>query len=205
MHLVPIRCLVLRPKQAAISSFAWWQPFYCSGFHHSSCGAINTVFDPSISYLPCSNRDSRGPKRSLTELCQKRNGAPSHTSFVCCLRVSTNRKPTVHAGGMRHKPSQQIIVCWHLDSTANLIDLTCPLMKFNELSPAQLHCGSPSADVSCTTSPVQANFTALSNARMEGSLSHRNTTLWHSKLSDYYKISSPVSHSLEINSFRWKN
>ena len=45
------------------------------------------------------------------------------------------------------------------DSTASVIDLTCPLTTFTELSAAPLDCGSPSADVSCTTSPVQANFT----------------------------------------------
>ena len=47
-------------------------------------------------------------------------------------------------------------------STASLIDLRCPLTTFTELSAAPLDCGPPSADVSCTTSPVQANFTALS-------------------------------------------
>ena len=44
------------------------------------------------------------------------NSAPSHISFVCCLAVSTYRKPTMHAGGIRHKPRQQIMVCSHLNT-----------------------------------------------------------------------------------------
>ena len=153
----------------------------------------STVFDQSIGpwYLPCSNRESRGPRRRLdgckgfhhtrSPNCAKGNSAPSHISFTRCHDVSTLRKPTVHAGCTRHKPRQQIVVCWYFDNLiplASLIDLTHPLMTFTELSAAPLDCGSPSADVSCTTSPVQASFTALSSDRMEGSLSHRNTTLW---------------------------
>ena len=72
----------------------------------------------------------------------------------------------------------------HTRSRLNhLINLTCPWTTLTELSAAPLDCGSLSADVSCTTSPGHANFTALSSARMEGSLSHRNTTLWYPKLS----------------------
>ena len=78
---------------------------------------INTVFDSSVGpkYLPCSNRESRWPRRRLDgcigihhtrspKLCQGVNSAPYHVSFVCCLAVSTHRKPTVHAGCIRHKP-----------------------------------------------------------------------------------------------------
>ena len=39
------------------------------------------------------------------------------------------------------------------------------LTTFAELSAAPLDCGSPSADVSCTISPVQANFTARSKCK----------------------------------------
>ena len=38
----------------------------------------------------------------------RENSAPSHISFMRCLAVSTHRKPTVHAGCIRHKPRQQI-------------------------------------------------------------------------------------------------
>ena len=88
----------------------------------------STVFDPSIGpkYLPCSNRESRGPRRrlglqrhppySFTELCQGRNSAPSHMSLVCCLTVPTHRKSTVHAGCTRHKPRQHVVLCWHFDT-----------------------------------------------------------------------------------------
>ena len=90
------------------------------------------------------------------------------------------------------------------DSTANLIDLTCSLTTFSELSEATLNSGLPSADVSYTTSPVQTNFTALRNARMEGSLSHRNNTV----VSQIVQILKNHLHHLpvtwEINSFRRK-
>ena len=163
---------------------------------HRSPGTvpINTVFDPSIGpkYLPCSNREPRGPRRrfgrlqrhpphSLTKLCQGENSAtfshfdrvlscrldPPQTDGACWLAYGTshvNRSWSVGTSALE------------ADSTASLIDLTYPLTTFTELSAAPLDCGS--ADVSCTTSPVQANVTTRSNARMEGSLSHRNTTLW---------------------------
>ena len=86
----------------------------------------STVFDPPVGpkYVPCSNRQSKGPKRRLDgcrdmhhthshELCQGRNSAPSHISFVCCPAVD-HHKPKVHAGCTRHRPSQQIMVCWQL-------------------------------------------------------------------------------------------
>ena len=92
----------------------------------TTCGAKeNTVFDPSIGpkYLPCSNRESRGPRHpshSLTKLCQGENSAPSHVSFGNCLAVSTHCKPTVHAGCTRHKPRQQVLVCWHFHTRSRL-------------------------------------------------------------------------------------
>ena len=76
-------------------------------------------------YLHCSNRESKRPKRLLdgcrsilTELCHGEHGAPSHTSFVCFLAVSTNRKPTVHAGGIRHKvkSTDRGLLAWHLNT-----------------------------------------------------------------------------------------
>ena len=77
-----------------------------------------------------------------------------------------------------------------------------PFDDKTELSAAPLDCGSPSADVSCTTSPVQANFTALSSDRVEGSLLLRNTTLWKPKS---VQIFNDHLHHLftawEVNSF----
>ena len=89
----------------------------------------------------------------------------------------------VHTLSCRLDPPQTDDACWLHTSTASLIDLTCPLTTFTELSSAPLDCGPPSANVSCRTTPVQAHFTAVSNARMKGSVSHRNTTLWYLKLS----------------------
>ena len=150
---------------------------------------------PSIrpKYLPCSNRESRGPRRRLdgckgihhtrSPNCAKRGTArlPTFRSHaVSPSRPTANRRCMLAAYGTSH-----VNISWsagtptlEADSTVSLIDLTCPLSTFTELSAAQLDCGPPSADVSCTASPVQAKFTALSNARMEGSLSLRNTTLW---------------------------
>ena len=48
--------------------------------------------------------------------CAKGRPARLPLLFVCCLAVSTNRNPTVHAGGIQHTPSQQIVVCWHLNT-----------------------------------------------------------------------------------------
>ena len=135
------------------------------------------------------------------------NSLPTFRSFaVLPSRPSANRRCMLAAYGTSH-----VNRSWsagtstpEADSTASLLDLACPLTTFAELSAAPLDCGSPSADVSCTTSPVQANFTALSNARMEGSLSHRETTLLYSKIVQTFD--NHLHHLLatwEVNSFRW--
>ena len=87
----------------------------------------STVLDTLIGpkYTTCSNRESRGPRRRL-DACKGTlahrtvprgwNSAPSHISLTRCLAVSAHRKQTVHAGCIRHKPRQQIMVCWHFDT-----------------------------------------------------------------------------------------
>ena len=129
------------PNSAAIVfqgfSFAWLQPSYRSGFHHSACCVhkccvrsnqrpqIRSLLKPRIQRARTTDGWPQWPPPHwLTELCQGGNGAPSLTPFVCCLTVSAKLRPTVHAGGLRHKPSQQVVVCWH--HTPSLIDLTCP-------------------------------------------------------------------------------
>ena len=136
-----------------------------------------------------------------------------HVSFVCCLAVSTNRKPTVHAGCIRHKPRQQVVVRFHFHTRR--ADSAASFMHFEDvtdLSAAPLNCGSPSAEVSCTTSPARTIHTALRNARMEDLLSHRNTTMWLPKMSTSFTIifttfsqlgkSTPFAESSE-RKFTW--
>ena len=87
----------------------------------------STVFDPSIGpkCLPCSNRESRGPRRRKdgckgihrvrSPNCARERPARLHTfRSKRCHAISTHRKQTVHAGCTRHKPRQQIVVCWNL-------------------------------------------------------------------------------------------
>ena len=119
-------------------------------------------------------------------------------------RPTANRRCMLAAYGTSHvnKSWSAGSSTLEADSTASLIDLTCPLTTLTGHSAAPLDCGSPSADVSCTTSPVQANFTARSHARMEGSLSHRNTTVW---VTQSVQIFSDHLHHLlatwEVDSF----
>ena len=106
-------------------------------FTTTLAASTSAVFDPTSGpkFVRCSNRESRGPGRrmdgrsglhhtGLPNYAKGENGAPSLTPFVCCLTVSAKLRPTVHAGGLRHKPSQQVVVCWH--HTPSLINLTCP-------------------------------------------------------------------------------
>ena len=171
-------CFVL--QAASPRSFAWRQSFDCPGLHHSTCSV-----DPSIG----PNRESKGPRRrlegckrhpprSLIELCQEGHSAPSHISFVLCL-ATANKRCILAAYGTSHinRSSSAGTSTPEADSTASLIHLTCHLTTFLELSAAPLDRWPPSAVVSCTTSSVKANFTAMSNARMEGSLSHRNNSI----------------------------
>ena len=164
-----------------------------------------TVLDPSTGpkYLPCSHRESKGPNdgwmaaKASTTLAHRivprgeQHAFPHLLSYaVLPSRPTENRRCMLVAHDTSHLDRS-----WSAgtstpkaDSTASLIDLTCPLTTFTEFSAGPLDCGSPSADVSCTTSPVQANFTALSNARMEGLIVARNTTLWFPKVSKSFSI-----------------
>ena len=187
VHLVPIRCRCASFNKLPVHRSLGGNRLIVRAFTAPLAEPTRTVFDPSIGpkYLPCSNRESKGPRRRLdgcnnihhtrSPNCAKEEEQRAFPHFFRMLSCRLD-PPTVHADGIRHKPRQQIMVCWDLHSrraTASLIDLTCPLMTFTELSAAPLDCGSPSAGVSCTTSPVQANCTVMSNARMEGSLLHR--------------------------------
>ena len=105
-------------QQVAGPSFAWRQSFYCSGLD-SSIGPNN---------LPCSNRESRGPRRRLDGCksihhTRSLNCAKGRTARLPTFRsyaVLTHCKPTVHAGCIRHKPRQQIMVCWHFHTRSRL-------------------------------------------------------------------------------------
>ena len=104
-------------QQAASPSFAWRQSFDCSAFTTPLAVPTSTVFDLSFGpkYLPCSNRwmAAEASTTLAHRTVPRGNSAPSHISFIRCLAVSTHRKPTVHAGCIRHKPLQQIMACWH--------------------------------------------------------------------------------------------
>ena len=211
-------CFVwMQPKRSDPNSTAIiFQCIWCQ----FAAEPTNTVFVPSIGpkYLPCSNRESRGPRRRLdgcksihhtrSPNCAKGRTARLPTFRSCAVlpsRPTANKRCVLVAYGTSH-----VNRSWsagtstpQANTTASLIDMTCSFTTFTELSAAPLDCGSPSADVSCTTSPVQANFTTVSNSRIEGSLSHRNTTLLYPKLS---KSSTVVFTTFftawEVNSLR---
>ena len=105
---------------------------------------INTVFDPSIgpTYLPCSNRDSRRPRRRLdgcksihhtrSPNCAKGGTArlPTFLSYaVLPSRPTANRRCMLAAYGTSHvnKSWSAGTSTPKADSTASLIDLPCPL------------------------------------------------------------------------------
>ena len=155
----------------------------------------STALDPSTGpkFPRCSNRESKGPRRRL-DGCKGIHDARSqncakeerHVSTRFSRLLSSHLYQTTTDGACWwHTPQAKSkdhgsAGTSHTRSRLNhLINLTCPWTTLTELSAAPLDRGSLSADVSCTTSPGHANFTALSSARMEGSLSHRNTTLWY--------------------------
>ena len=103
-----------------------------------------TVFDPSIGPedLPCSNRESRGPRRRLdgskgihhtrSPNCAKGGKArlPTLRSYaVWPSRPTANRRCMLAAYGTSHvnKSWSAGTSTPEADSTASLIDLTCPL------------------------------------------------------------------------------
>ena len=171
-------------QQAAGPSFGWRQSFDWWGFHHSTCGAnkyrvrsIHRSHAPALFKLRI-----QGPNGS-------RMAAKASTTLAHRTVPGGKQRALphfVHVLSCRHDPPQTDGACWlHMahatspgsssagaatleaDSTANLIDLTYPLTTFTELSAAPLDCGSPSADATCTTPPVQASFTTLSSDKMD--------------------------------------
>ena len=146
-------------QQAASPPFAWRQPFGSSGFTTPLAVPTITVFDPSMGpkYLPCSNCESKGPTRRLegctgihhtrSPNCAK-EGTARHPTFLSCAvlpsRPTENRRCMLVA-----KDTSHVNRSWsagtstpEADSTANLIDRTCLLTTFTELSAAPLDCGS---------------------------------------------------------------
>ena len=127
-------------------------------FHPPLAVSTSTVFDPSIGpkCLLCSNRESKGPKRRLdgckgihhirSPNCAKEGTArlPTFLSYaVLPSRPTDNRRCMLVAHDTSH-----VNRSWsagtstpEADSTASLIDLTCPLTTFTELSAAPLNCG----------------------------------------------------------------
>ena len=112
---------------------------------------INTVFDPSFGprYLPCSNRECRGQGRRLDGCkgihhirslnCAKKRTTrlPSFRSYaVLPSRPTANRRSMLAAYGTSNRSWSAGTSTPEADSTASLIDLTCPLTTFTELSAA---------------------------------------------------------------------
>ena len=149
---------------------------------------INTVFDSSIGprNLPCSNLESRRPRRRLDGCrgihhIRSPNCLPTFRSHaVFPSRPTENGRCLLAAYGTSHVKRS-----WSAgtstpknDSTASMIDLTCSLTTFAELSAAPLDCGSPSADVSCTTSPSSSSVRpSPSVSRLDLALGHKLHTL----------------------------
>ena len=116
-----------------------------------------------------------------------------HISFKPVLpsRPTANRQCMLAAHGTSHV--NKIVVCWHLtleaDPTPSLIDLTCPLTTFIELSAGPLDCW--------VTFSGRLFHNISSSDRMEGSVSHRNTTLLYPQIVQIFdNPSSPLFHSL---------
>ena len=129
----------------------------------------STVFYPSIGpkNLPCSYLES---KKAQTTVGWLQRHPPTYAKRGTS-RLSTLLSYAVLPPRPTENPRCMLVACgtsqvntpWsagtstpEADSTDSLIDLTCSLTTFTELSVAPLDYGSPLADVSCTTSPVQA-------------------------------------------------
>ena len=96
-------------QQAASPSFAWRQSFYWSGFHTPLAVPISTVFDPAFGpkYLPCSYRESRGPRRRL-DGCKGIN----HTRSPSCAKGRTARLPTFRSYAVLPSRPTANRACW---------------------------------------------------------------------------------------------
>ena len=89
-------------QQAASPSFAWRQSFDCS-IHPSAPSFLVPIVNPDGPGGGWMAAMASSP-HSLTELCHSARAV-----------LPIHRKPTVHAGCIRHKPRQQIMVCWGHD------------------------------------------------------------------------------------------
>ena len=143
-----IHCRVLRPAscRSIVRLAAFTTPLAVQ---------TSTVFGPPIGpkYLPCSNRESRGPGRRLdgckgilhtrSPNCAKGRTAhlPTFRSYaVLPSRPTANRRCVLAAYGTSHvnRSWSAGTSTLEADSTASLIDLTCPFTMFTELSGAPL-------------------------------------------------------------------
>ena len=150
-------------------------PFHRSpGGNHLIVLASTTPLKDRVRSIPWSQipalLKARIPRAQTT--CRWLQRHPPHSQFVCRLPISINRKSIshrdFHTGG-------------GLDRQLDRSDM--PLMTFlpNFLQ-RRWTAGRP-LQTFLVLHHCQANSTALSRARMEGSLSHRNTTLRYPKLS----------------------
>ena len=132
---------------------------------------IRTVFDPSIGpkYPPCSKRETHGPKRRVDGCSGIHHTHSSYAVFQS--RPIANQKVMIRrhfntGGGLDRQldRSDMPLMTFLPNFLQRGWTAGRPLQTFLAL----LHC--------------QTNSTALSSARMEGLLSHRNTTLRYTKL-----------------------
>ena len=132
--------------------------------HRSPAVPTGTVFDPAsgpstflvqIVYPEGPDGGWMAAKASTTLVHRTVPRGEQRALRSCAVlrsRPNANRRCMLAAYGTSH-----VNILWsagtstpEADSTASLIDLTCPMTTFTELSAAPLDCGSPSADVSCS-------------------------------------------------------
>ena len=98
---------------------------YCFGFHHSTGGANKYLYSiqPSVpSTFLAQIVNPKGPddghmvaEASIT-LAHRTVPREERRASLHSFRKLSCRLHQPKTGGMRHKPSQQIVVCWHLNS-----------------------------------------------------------------------------------------
>ena len=199
VHLVSIHCRVLRAigNQSTVRSAAIVRLFAPSPIHWQCANkhCVRSIHRPQVPSLfrtwVQKTQRTGGWLQTSTILAHRTvpgvTNAPSHNSFTHCLAVSTHRKRTVHAVAAyvhcQFDWSDMSFddICWNFSCTVGL------RTTFNRRF--------------LRTSPVQAHFTAMSNARMKGSLSHRNTTLWCHQIVQFCYNHHHHLATWEVNSF----